>query len=258
MVDDPHALRVSPDGATVFVTGYSQGDDFYADYATVAYDVTTGAQRWVARYNGPGSGYDNAADLAVSPDGSVVVVTGNSDSSGPDSAQDYATVAYEVATGAQRWASTYDDPLHSYDYATIVRVSPNGDDVFVSGYAGASISFDYATVAYDMVTGTQEWVSTYNGPGDNFDGPGDLVVSPAGDTVFVTGGSYGSGSGSDYATVVYDAATGAQEDVSRIGTAGSDGAGAMAISPDGSRLYVTGVMAPSSQDFGTLAYEVLA
>jgi hypothetical protein len=257
LVDDAHALRVSPDGATVYVTGYSQGDDFYADYATIAYDMATGVQRWVARYNGPGSGYDNGTDLAVSPDGSTVVVTGSSDSNGPESPTDYATVAYDAASGVQRWASTYDDPAHLYDDGRIVRVSPIGDVVFVSGSANESIFSDFATVAYDIGTGAQEWVSTYDGPADNYDAPGDLVVSPDGSLVWVTGGSYGNGSGSDFATVTYDAATGTQEDVARIGTVGNDGAKAMTIGPDGSRLFVTGVMQPSSQDFGTVAYDLV-
>ena len=51
-----------------------------------------GAQLWVARYNGPDNGDDQAWSVAVSVGGTRVFVTGTSQ--GARSAQDYATVAY--------------------------------------------------------------------------------------------------------------------------------------------------------------------
>jgi hypothetical protein len=56
---------VSPDGSTVFVTGYS-GVGTEVDYATVAYDAGTGTPRWVARYNGTGNSIDQPNAIAVS------------------------------------------------------------------------------------------------------------------------------------------------------------------------------------------------
>jgi DNA-binding beta-propeller fold protein YncE len=90
--DHPSALGVSPDGATVFVTGWSVGARTGADYATVAYDATTGSHLWVGRYNGPGDKDDRAHGLGISPDGATVYVTGESLGSGTD--YDYATIAY--------------------------------------------------------------------------------------------------------------------------------------------------------------------
>jgi outer membrane protein assembly factor BamB len=49
--DNATGVGVSPDGRTVFVIGDSWGT--YPDYATVAYDASTGAALWVSRYNGP-------------------------------------------------------------------------------------------------------------------------------------------------------------------------------------------------------------
>ena len=69
--DTARSIAVSPDGSKVFVTGYSYGDG--DDYATLAYDASTGTKLWLSRYNGPGYG---ASSLAVSPDGARVFVTG--------------------------------------------------------------------------------------------------------------------------------------------------------------------------------------
>jgi hypothetical protein len=64
------------------------------DYATVAYDASSGAQQWAERYDGPGNRDDGATALGVNPVGAEVVVTGRS--VGSTSNGDYATVAYGV------------------------------------------------------------------------------------------------------------------------------------------------------------------
>jgi WD40 repeat protein len=86
-------VAASPDGSKVFVTGSSQGAASGNDYATIAYDASTGASLWIRRYNGPGNGEDSASSIAASPDGSKVLVTGSSQ--GAASGNDYATIAYE-------------------------------------------------------------------------------------------------------------------------------------------------------------------
>ncbi len=148
MDDFAGSVAVSPDGATVFVTGGSTGATSGWDYATVAYSAATGARRWVSRYNGPGNGTDLAGSVAVSPDGATVFVTGFS--TGATSADDYATVAYAAATGARLWASRYNGPGNKTDQATSLAVGPAGDTVYVTGdsFGGAGADLDYATVAY--------------------------------------------------------------------------------------------------------------
>lgn len=86
--------------------------------------------------------------------------------------------------------------------------------------------------------GSQVWVARYHGPGNGHNLPSSVAVSPAGRTVFVTGYSRGTTSGFDYATVAYNAATGAQEWVARYSASG--GAEALAVSPDGRTVFVFG------------------
>jgi hypothetical protein len=256
--DTAKALGVSPDGSMVFVTGDSVGSTPVPDYATVAYDASTGAQLWVRRYNGPGNDVDVATALGMSPDGSMVFVTGYS--VGSTSSFDYATVAYDASAGHRLWGMRYKGPVNGDDVAYALGVSPDASTVFVTGSSiGSTGSDDYATVAYDASTGSPLWVRRYNGPANNVDDAYALGVSPNGSTVLVTGGSYGSTSSFDYATVAYDASTGHGLWVSRYnGPANrTDSASTLGVSPDGSRVFVTGFSAGSGgthSDYATVAY----
>ncbi len=191
--DIAQSVAVSPDGRIVFVTG---GEHF--QYATLAYDAATGWTLWVAKYSGPGNRLSSAFSMAVSPDGSMVFVTGESESLATD--WDYATVAYDAATGSQRWVSRYAGPGHGTDTARSIAVSPDGSKVFVTGESngGSPTYFDYATVAYDSTTGWTLWLKRYATLGD--DAGYSVAVSPDNSRVFVTGPSSG-----DYATVAYAA-----------------------------------------------------
>jgi hypothetical protein len=84
--------------------------------------------------------------VEVSPDGAVVFVTGQS---GTSTIFDYATVAYDAATGARLWVRRYKGQGDGEDAATSLGVSPDGTQVFVTGHSnGGTTNYDYATIAY--------------------------------------------------------------------------------------------------------------
>ncbi len=99
----------------MFVTGTSRGRTSGFDYATVAYNAATGARRWASRYNGPKNADDGAVSVAAGPGGRSVFVTGTSP--GRASGMDYATIAYNAATGAPRWTRRYNGPASGADTA---------------------------------------------------------------------------------------------------------------------------------------------
>jgi hypothetical protein len=257
MSDDAYSVTVSPDGTRVFVTGYSWGgSDASSDVATIAYDPSNGAKLWVRRYN---SDFEFGRVVVASPDGATVYVTGQG--STPSTGDDYLTIAYEAATGRRMWIRTYDGPAHGEDVPYGLSVSPDGVTVVVTGqsWGGGSTNLDAATVAYEASTGSQSWVQRYNGPpGNSYDVGQAVVPSPDGTTVFVAGYSDGGGSSSDYVTLAYDLDTGGDLWLSRLNGSGngSDYAYAIAASPDGAAVYVTGsaVDSPDNINYTTVAY----
>jgi hypothetical protein len=209
-------------------------------------------QEWVARYNGPLNGSDNAFALVV--DGEHIYVTGASTGSG--TSNDFATLKYD-ASGNQLWLARYDGPGNSGDGAYALAVD-GGGNVYVTGYSSGSGTFhDYATIKYDA-SGNQLWAARYNGPGNYTDEANSVAVDGVGN-VYVTGKSCsgGSYSTSDYATIKYDA-SGNQLWVARYNGPGNneDGAYLLAVD-DGGNSYVTGYSSGSgsSWDFATVKYD---
>jgi putative pyrroloquinoline-quinone binding quinoprotein len=253
------AVAVSPDGSTVFVTGYLSDSTTGYDYGTLAYDASTGGVQWTARYDGPTSTTDRAHAIAASSDGSTVFVTGYSESS---TGRDYATVAYDAASGSTRWSKRYNSPANGDDEANALGVSSDSTTVFVTGYSDGSTSArDFATVAYDAATGGKAWVKRYNGPRD--DGARSIAVSPDGSAVFVLGRSRGLTNGFDYLTVAYGADDGAKRWIRRYDWPSPDyrypndeDPVAVGVSPDSSRVFVTGtsVISDTNADYATIAY----
>jgi len=222
-----------------------------------AHANSDGGKLWLARYDGEASGADVATSVAVSPDGAVVFVTGYGPGTG--TSDDFETVAYDADTGLAKWVSRFDGPAHESDIAHSVTVSPDGTRVFVTGTSLGPHDEDFATVALDAATGLIEWSRLYDGAGHLFDEADQVVVSPDGSNIFVTGGSIGA-TDYDFATVAYDAGTGSTLWVDRFDgpSNGYDFARSIAVSPDGSKVFVTGEAtfgAATDGDYATLAYD---
>ena len=232
-------VAVSPDGSKVFLGADRSwpGTQFSADVA--AFDAATGAPLWISRFRGP----ENASgmfDIATSPDGATVYLTG--DSFAPTLLYEMITIAYDASTGTRLWLAREPGLGSGGMQGFAVAASPTGDRVFVTGsnYGGTE-SPNYVTVGYDAASGSKLWMTVYDGPGGGgSDYPRDVVVSPDGSRVFVTGVSPKASGGVDATTLALNAATGAQLWLDRFDSGHADATNHAVVSPDGATVVVAG------------------
>jgi hypothetical protein len=168
------------------------------------------------------------------------------------------------ATVTQSWAWRWARP--GLDVANSTVFSPDGSRVFATGVTtGATSGEDVFTVAYNATTGATLWTREYSSPGNADDRGWRVVVSPDGTRVFVVGSSPNinvSATANDYVTIAYDAASGQRLWLERFNPTGTKDfqAVAVAVSQDGSRLFVTGAAETNTvnnqevRDMVTVAY----
>ena len=244
-VDNGKVVAFAPNGRVVFVGGITSATGGDLDYVTLAYDARTGKRRWAQIYRGLGTGgVDALYDLAVSPGGGRVYVTGES-AGVREFDLDYATVAYGARKGKQAWASRQDHG--GADRAGALAV--DGDRVFVTGnsYVGpGGADFDALTVALRGTDGAVAWEARLGGAG--YDGGRALVAG--GGRLIVTTQSPGASSdeGLDALTAAYDAASGAELWRVRLAEPRrSELANDLALSPTGDMAYLVARSRPAIQ-----------
>jgi len=255
----PDAIAIGSTSVFVGVTAVNfDTSDAYsstASWTLVAYDLSTGAERWhVFRRSRV---YDSLHDVAVSPDGRTVVATGGAYDAFPVGATDsrIVTVGFDAATGAELWSATWDNNPSGTDNGVVVAFSPNGRSVFVGGVTAPTPGeLDYVTIAYDATNGTQQWVNIYRGLGaGGTNALYNLAVSPDGKKVYVTGESAGAQQYEiDYGTVAYDALSGSELWESRSQPTFVDRAFCLAV--DANHVYVSGdsYSGPNGGDYQAL------
>ena len=192
---DDQALAIAADGSdNVYVGGRSGGSGSGDDYATVKY-YPNGDTAWARRYNGPGGGNDGIRAIAADDAGNVYV-TGYS--GGIATGNDYATIKY-YSSGDTAWVRRYSGAGTGSDHAWDIAVDLYGN-VYVTGEADAN----YTTIKY-YPEGDTAWIRMYDGPGSQYGDCAKAIAVDESGNAYVTGNSWSDESGSDYATVKYDA-----------------------------------------------------
>lgn len=209
-------------------------------------------ERWAVHHDGPAQTNDWGRDVAVSPDGARVFVTGESRNS---AGRDYVTIAYD-GTGAQVWEHRHAQG----EWGETLAVSPAGDVVVVTGFGAGSV-MSLETVAIDAASGATRWAHTYANPHAGswaWDKGEEIAYTPDGATVLVAGTAKGPDGSVDTITLALDAASGAQRWSAAYAGPGEEYVAAMALSPDGARVYVAGATGtgPTGGDAVVLAYDI--
>src|SRR6266513_6554117 len=154
----------------------------------------------------------------------------------------------------EAWVARYNGPGNDFDAAEAIAVDNSGN-VYVTGRSSdPDFVYHYATIKYNSA-GQQLWIARYNGPGNYFDEPTALAIDNSGD-VYVTGQSWGSGTGYDYTTIKYNSA-GQEKWIARYNGPDNadDYAEGIAVDESGN-VYVTGESANAAgfSDYVTIKY----
>ena len=244
-LDGAHDIVVSPDGLHVYVA--ASGDD-----AVVAFsrDSGSGALTLVGdvRDNlGGASGLKGVTALAISPDGRHLYAAGHTDSTVAVFGRDAGSGALsfiEAETDGSDDAGDVGPEVVGMDRPSAIMVSPDGQQVYVTAaFGNAVVTFSRTDASATPDDGKLSFVTSYRDGLlgiDGLAGASDMVLSPDGLHLYVTGEA-------EDAIVLFDR----QADGSLIwrqlwrrggvGLVGMDGPHALALSPDGAEMYVTGL-----------------
>jgi WD40 repeat protein len=247
----PYAIAQSPDGSEVFVAGGETADGSTLDGFLVAYDQS-GTRLWSQEFPNDHPRRAAAYDVAVSPDGASVYVTGFVD-------KELSIFRFNAHTGAFQNAHDLLFETHTIGFA--ITVSPDSSTIYV---AATAYDFDGSpaeavTIALNLGLFPQ-WTSILP-RGDP--AQSTLRTSPSGDTLYWTGIRYQGSARQfrthDYVTVAYRTSDGSLKWSAEYNGPGNseDNAWMLQLSPDGSKAYVSGwsVGSGTHADQATLAYD---
>jgi len=168
---------MSPDGRTIFVTG-----DDANDYGTVAYDASTGQERWASTYDYPGHDhYDFATSLAVKAP--TAAWSSSRAAATAKRGYAYATIAYDAVDRRHALGDSLPRVGNDGGYARAIAVSPNGPrglrgpgQMNVGCCARPDVP---SPSAYDTTTAKKLWVETITAAeGTGYDEAAAITVSP--------------------------------------------------------------------------------
>ncbi len=189
-------IGVDPDG-NVYITGYGFVGETEYDIITVKYDAQ-GQEVWTKKYDGPAHRIDTGLELAVLPDGGVLVAGVSLD---PVTGEDCLLIRYDK-DGEQIWLSRFNGPGNGADVPRSVALAGE-ENVIVSGYSrGVGTGRDIFVIKVDE-RGRQVWNHRYDGGNSDEDAATSMVIDPMGN-VYVAGYSYNPESDYDFVTIKLD------------------------------------------------------
>jgi DNA-binding beta-propeller fold protein YncE len=275
----PESLTLSPDGRHLYVVtlvqediGMCVGTEFHTNnHGTsmiLAYDTATGALDWSGPTD-PAAPADTLATCslssALSPDGSVLYTTGWQYVRSPDGQLDVTTITTAVDTAAGRALWRRESEADGKPtVATRLALDDAGEHLYVAGAAMRpdDIADESLVLAYDLTTAqpSLSWVARRPTQSLMFS---TVAVAPDGKRVLEVRHEFepNDAFAARIQVTAHEAGSGAVAWSRPVTGPGNpvqtDYAGAwhtpqsVVFSPDGSRAYVTGILAPRYQAGGT-------
>ncbi len=233
----------------IIVAGDSYNEESKCDCVIIKYDAH-GNELFVERYKAPENLASQPHKVAVDALGSILI-TGRIYDIG--TMFSFLTLKLDK-NGQEMWVVRYDSPESGHAISSSMAIDSQ-NNVYVTGYSNeADSGADFTTIKYDE-DGNELWVARYNGTGNGFDTANAMVIDTNGN-LYITGGSPGDGTETDFATVKYDA-SGNELWVARYnGSAnGSDYGVDLAIDAEGNICVMGKSETNSGHGFATVKYD---
>lgn len=228
----PSSLVVSDDGSTLVANGDYLGNGSQ----TIAIDAASGDLRWRDESRGVYPALGSA--LALSADQTSVLALGMSYASDAcaERRSRHVLESFDLATGEERFSR----PITCGE-ASSLSLGAGGASVLVAGVTSEYTS-RLQVVAYDAATGTEQWAFRPAGGPATFETAPFVATSPDGSVAYVTGDVLTGGSRRLWTVRTYalDVSTGDVTWAGRYENGGDSHATRLAVSPDGSAVFVTG------------------
>lgn len=232
-LDGADDVEVSPDGAHVYVASRLDGA-----IAVFSRNLVSGS---LAFAGGPRDGVDGvdgldgATSLAISRDGRSLYAAGLTDDA-------VAVFARDAASGGLSFVEVERDGVGGVDGlagATAVSLAPDGSRLYAAGGGDDAVAVFDRDGATGALTFVDSWIDGAGGV-DGLDAVEDVLVSP--DGLWLHAAGMADDAVAVFARNLLGVALGFREAVidDANGVDGLRGASALAVSPDGDRLYVTG------------------
>jgi hypothetical protein len=203
--DVARSLVAGADG-NIYAAGYSYGSGTGFDFTVISL-TSSGTERWVYRYNGPGNTTDGANSIVAGADGNIYAA-GSSNGTFED-----FTVISLTSSGSERWVYRYNGPGNYDDGAYSIVAAADGN-IYAAGCSwGGGTDYDFTVISLTSL-GAERRVYRYNGSRNS----GDVaysIVAGADTNVYAAGYSSGTGTSSDFTVISLNPAPGIAEGNSR-------------------------------------------
>ncbi len=193
--DEGYIVRADNSG-NVYVCGFSSVSSTNSVCLTIKYD-SLGNMLWTRSYDYNENNAESPQSMELDRNGSIYVA---GFSQGFGTSLDFFVVKYSP-DGDSIWVRRYNGIGNSNDAAYSLKID-NSNNVYVAGSTSNFNQGDFLTLKYDS-NGVLLWDRTYNSPSNLSDAVYFISIDNS-NNIYISGISYGSGSGQDFCIIKYN------------------------------------------------------